>query len=48
MRWLKIGQVSFIPSLRYELTPVGPERQIRSYVKVGRQWRPLTYDGRSV
>jgi hypothetical protein len=36
VRWLTVGKVSVIPGLRYELTPVGIEKQVRSSVKVGR------------
>jgi hypothetical protein len=35
VRWIAVGGASFVPSLRYELTPTGPERQVRSFVKVG-------------
>jgi hypothetical protein len=36
VRWVMVGGVSFTPSLRYELTPIGPERQVRSFVRIGR------------
>jgi hypothetical protein len=36
VRWIAVGGVSFIPSARYEMTPIGPERQVRSFVKIGR------------
>jgi hypothetical protein len=35
VRWLSLGPVSLVPSLRYELTPNGPEHQIRSHYKLG-------------
>jgi hypothetical protein len=35
VRWLSLGAVSLVPSLRYELTPNGPEHQIRSHYKAG-------------
>lgn len=35
IRWIRTGSIYVIPSLRYALTPVGPERQVRSFVKAG-------------
>ncbi len=35
VRWLTLGSVSFSPGLRYNLTPVGPERQVRTRYKAG-------------
>jgi hypothetical protein len=35
VRWLSLGPVSLVPSLRYELTPNGPEHQVRSHYKLG-------------
>jgi hypothetical protein len=35
VRWLPLGPVSLMPALRYELTPNGPEHQVRSHYKVG-------------
>jgi hypothetical protein len=29
VRWLRVGPVSLVPSLSYQLSPVGPERQAR-------------------
>jgi hypothetical protein len=35
VRWLRLGGVSLAPRLAYFLTPNGPERQVRSRVKMG-------------
>lgn len=35
VRWLTLVLVSLVPGLRYNLTPVGPERQVRTRYKTG-------------
>ena len=35
LRWITLGSVSLVPGLRYEMTPVGPERQVRSWIRIG-------------
>ena len=35
VRWLRLGAVRVVPSLRYELTPNGPEHQVRSRYRAG-------------
>ena len=35
VRWINLGGVSLAPGLRYEMTPVGPERHVRSWIKIG-------------
>lgn len=35
VRWITLGGVSLVPGLRYEMTPVGPERQVRSWIRIG-------------
>lgn len=34
VRWLRVGRAAFIPSLRYDVTPIGPEYAIRSHYRV--------------
>ena len=36
VRWINVAGISIAPGLRYEMTPVGPERQVRSWIKIGR------------
>jgi hypothetical protein len=33
--WLKVGRVGLIPSMRYSLTPIGPEFSVRSHFRAG-------------
>jgi hypothetical protein len=37
VRWLRLGPMSLTPRLAYLLTPNGPERQVRTRVKIGAQ-----------
>jgi len=35
LSWLRIGSIGLIPSMRYSLTPIGPEFSVRSHFRKG-------------